>query len=405
LRVDKNSLIEYNQPPVSGKTSKLAIFLFVAIALVVGFLLGQKYHNFTQYGSFDVENLDYSSLDEVYNVLKNTYDGNITQADLIGGAKKGLVAGLGDQYTEYFTADEAKTYFDDLEGSFEGIGAELGKVKEVLTINWVLDGSPAAKNDLKNGDIIARVNDENSLDWAPEYAVTKIRGEAGTTVKLTIIRGQQTLEKTITRAKINEPSVRYEIKPDNIGYLRISRFGETDTVELTRKAAKEFVDKKVSGIVLDLRNNGGGYVTAARDVASLWLDQSAVIASEKGLFTPETKLYATGSNTLSNIKTTILVNGYTASASEILAGALRDNGKATLIGTKTYGKGVVQSIKTLSDGGRLKITSAKWYTPNGTSIDHAGLEPDQPLDFDAEAYQQTATDNQLTRALELLKTQ
>ena len=402
MQINKETLTSYERAN-SDKPPRVATILLVIIALGIGFFLGQKFHNFSQYGSFDTASLDYSSLDEVYNILRNTYDGEIDETKLINGARRGLVAGLGDEYTEYFTSEEAKIYFDGLEGSFEGVGAELSRINEVLTVVWVLDGSPAAQSGLKNGDVIARVDGESSLDWVPEYAVTRIRGEAGTVVKLVVIRGQETIEKSITRAKINEPSVRYEVKEGNIGYLRISRFGETDTVDLTRKAAQEFVDKEVTGIVLDLRSNGGGYVTAARDVASLWLEKNAVIATEHGLFTHEMKLYSTGLETLAGVKTVILVNDYTASASEILAGALRDNNKATLVGTKTYGKGVVQSIKSLTDGGQLKITSAKWYTPNGTSIDRAGLKPDEKIEFDVEIYQKSGTDNQLMRALELVR--
>ncbi|MCL1929717.1 S41 family peptidase [Candidatus Saccharibacteria bacterium] len=402
MRVEKETLVGYEQAN-SSKLPRFAAFLLISIALVAGFLLGQKFHDFWLYGSFEKANLDYSSLDEIYNVLRNVYDGDINESDLIDGARRGMVAGLGDAYTEFFTSDEASVYFDGLEGSFEGIGAELGRVNEILTVTWVLDGSPAAKIGLQNGDIIAKVDGESSLDWAPEYAVTKIRGEAGTVVKLVIIRGQEAIEKAITREKINEPSVRYEIKDGNIGYLRISRFGATDTAELTRKAAREFVDKKVSGIVVDLRSNGGGYVTAARDVASLWLDKNEIIAVERGRLTPEVELYSTGQATLAGIKTVVLINDYTASASEILAGALRDGKKATLIGVRTYGKGVVQSIKPLSDGSQLKITSARWYTPGGTNIDHTGLKPDEEVEFDADVYQKSGRDNQLVRALELLK--
>ena len=401
MRVEKKTLASYKSSK-NNKAAKTATVLFIVIALVAGFFLGQKFHSFLQYGSFNTSSLDYSSLDEIYNIIKNTYDGPIDNSKLIEGAKKGMVASLGDDYTTYFTSEEAKIFLNDMEGSFEGIGAELGAVDGALAVVWLIDGSPATQNGLQSGDIIAKVDGENSLGWSPEYAATRIRGEAGSVVTLTIIRGQDTLEKSITRAKINAPSVRYEIKDGNIGYVHISRFGETDTVDLMRKAAKDFVDNKVKGIVLDLRNNGGGYVDAARDVASLWLDKDATIAMERGMFTPETRLYSTGLATLSGIRTVILVNDYTASASEILAGALRDNGKATLIGTKTYGKGVVQSVKEFPSGALLKITSARWYTPQGSNIDHSGLEPDVILDFDANAYQKDGSDNQLTKALELI---
>jgi len=403
VQINQSPIANYTQPTPRRGVSKGVVLLLVLVALIGGFYAGQKYHNFTQYGTFDEEQLDYSSLDEVYNTLRGVYDGEIDKEALITGAKKGMVSGLGDVYTEYFTATEADEYFGDLEGSFEGIGAELTKTNEMLTVSWILDDSPAEKSGLQNGDIIAKVEDEDSIDWTTEYAVSKIRGDAGTTVKLTIIRGTEVKEITITRAKINQPSVRYEIKDDNIGYIRISRFGETDTSELTRKAAKEFTEKGVKGIVLDLRNNGGGYVTAAREVASLWLPAGTTIATEKGKLVSATKITASGTSTLSEIQTVVLVNDYTASASEIVAGALRDNGKATLLGTQTYGKGVVQSVKQLTDGAQLKITSAKWYTPNGTSIDHSGLAPDEELEFDSELYSADQTDNQLQRALELLQ--
>ncbi|MCL2452020.1 S41 family peptidase, partial [Candidatus Saccharibacteria bacterium] len=263
-----------------------------------------------------------------------------------------------------------------------------------------IDDSPAKAAGLRAHDVITAINGENAVSWAPEKAATKIRGEAGTTVKLTILRDGNTEEYSITRAKITVPSVESEIV-DGIGYMRISRFGD-DTASLARAAAKDFKDKNVRGVILDLRGNGGGYVDASVRVSSLWLKGNLTVVEERRgnkVFSTERSL---GDPILQGVKTVVLVDSGSASASEIVAGALRDNGVATLVGTKTYGKGSVQEILSLSSGASLKITIARWYTPKGKNIDGNGLEPDVKVEMTAEEFN-ADNDTQRLRAIEILK--
>lgn len=346
--------------------------------------------------------LDLSSVQALYSTLRERYDGELDTAKLIAGAKHGLVEATGDPYTVYFTADEAKEFFGDLEGTFEGIGAELARRDDKLTIVSTIDGSPAAKSGLKALDVIAAVNDQGSIDWPVEKAVSEIRGEKGTTVKLTVIRGTEApRDVTITRDTITDPSVKTEVTADNVGILRISRFGETDTVRLARQAAREFKDRGVKGVVVDLRGNGGGYLTAAQDIAGLWLKNQIVVTERRGGAVVDT-LRSGSSPILEGVPTIVLVDGGSASASEIVAGALSDNGAAKLVGTKTFGKGSVQAIETLSDGGQLKVTTAKWFTPHGKNISKEGIAPDVEVSL-SDADIASGNDTQKARALELLK--
>jgi carboxyl-terminal processing protease len=320
---------------------------------------------------------------------------------LIDGAKKGMVAGLDDPYTQYFSRVDAKEFNDDLEGEFTGIGVEMNNKDGYLVIVDVLDGTPAETAGLVAGDIIIKVDETDVASWASEEAVKVIRGEAGTNVKLTIIRDTRSLEFEITRGVITNPSVKYQIK-DGIGILSVSRFGDSDTTRLSKQAADEFVKAKVSGIILDLRGNGGGYVSAAVDLAGLWVDKGEVITSEKvGQINSDTEL-ASGGNILKGIPTAVLIDGGSASAAEIVAGALKDYQLATVVGVQSFGKGSVQTMKPLRNGDQLKITIARWYTPNGNNIDKEGISPDVEIKFDAEAYK-NGVDNQLNRAIELLK--
>lgn len=346
--------------------------------------------------------LDFSSLNNVYDVLRKKYDGQLNTQDLIDGAKRGLVEATGDPYTTYFTPKEAKQFENDLEGSFEGIGAELGKRNDQLVVISTLDDSPAKKAGLLANDIIVKVNDDDSTSWTVEEAVSKIRGEKGTSVKLTVIRGEAGLKEVpITRAAITNPSVKSEITADNIGILRISRFGESDTTTLSRKAATHFKEQGVKAVVLDLRGNGGGYLSTARDIASLWLDNKVVVTERSNGRIIDT-LRSDNNAILAGMKTIVLVDGGSASASEIVAGALADNGAATLVGTKTFGKGSVQTIEPVSSGGKLKITVAKWYTPNGKNINKEGITPSTIVELTAEDVNANR-DPQKDKALELAR--
>jgi carboxyl-terminal processing protease len=321
-------------------------------------------------------NLDYSSVDAVYTILKNDYDGSLNSTKLINGAKAGLVAATGDPYTEYFDPASAKDFNNQLAGSITGIGAELGTDDDNdIVIVSPLSGYPAEKAGLKPKDIIAAVDNQSTQGMSVDAVVRKIRGKEGTKVTLTVVRGsQKPFEVTITRQKITVPSVKYQ-EDGNIGYLKISQF-TSDTVGLAQKAAQEFKAKNVKGVVLDLRGDPGGYLNAAVGVSSMWLDKGKTVVQERRGGQVVSTEDATGGNILAGLPTIVLIDGGSASASEITAGALRDNGAAQLVGVKSFGKGSVQQVENLPDGSELKVTVARWYTPKVKNIDMQGINPD-----------------------------
>jgi carboxyl-terminal processing protease len=391
-----------NQPTDRSSSQKsttvsLTICLIVSLLVgVIGFLVGTRYQYIAVGGQ-----LNYAELNEIYARLSQNFDGQLDKQKLLTGAAAGLTSATGDIHTSYLTADDAKTLTDDLAGSFEGIGAELGQnSNQQLEVISVIDDSPAEKADLRSHDLIVAIDDEESLALSLEQAVQKIRGPSGTTVKLSIVRGGDSQDYTITRAKITNPSVKTDII-DQVGYLRISRFGD-DTAELARQAADQFKTANVTGVILDVRGDAGGYVSAARAVASLWLDSGQVIVKEKTGDKVRETITASGQPTLKGLPTVVLINGGSASASEIVAGALKDYKLAQLVGEKSYGKGSVQELIELSTGAKLKVTIAKWYTPEGHSIDGNGLEPDIAITMTADDYQ-AGQDSQKTKALEILK--
>lgn len=392
-KVDNNKNHESKKPYRTVRLSLAIIGMVVGVGF--GFYVGAN-----GIGAYTGK-LDYSELDEVYSEIVRNFDGEIVESDLIAGAKKGMVEGLGDPYSQIFTYNETEEFYDDMSGEFEGIGIEMINRDGMLTIVDTLSGTPAEEVGLMANDLIYKVDDYETLEWASEAAVKVIRGEKGTNVKITVIRNGEALEFDITRDTINNPSVKWEIV-DGIGVLEISRFGENDTVRLARQAADEFVAEGVKGVVLDLRGNGGGYVNAASEVASLWMEPGQVVTVEKkGNFTiSESKSNST--NTLRGIKTVVLVDGGSASAAEILAGALQDHELAAIVGSESYGKGSVQTLLSLRGGDSLKLTIAKWYTPDGRNFDESGIMPDYEIKFDSESYKTDGTDNQLEKAKELV---
>ncbi len=324
--------------------------------------------------------LDYSSVESLYDSLKKTYDGDLEETKLMDGIKKGLVEASGDKYTEYLTTKESQEFEESLNGTFSGIGAELSKEENAIVIVAPISGFPAEEAGLRAKDVIIKINDENALDISVSEAVTKIRGPEGTNVKLTIVRdSKEELEFDITRQQIKIPSVEFEVT-DDIGYIKISRFAE-DTEQLAQKAAEEFKANNVVGIVLDLRNDPGGLLDASVDVSSLWLDRDKVVLEEKRGGETIKTYRSKGGNILGGIPTVVLINEGSASASEITAGALRDHGVAILMGQKSFGKGSVQQVTPLNAGGTLKVTIAKWFTPNGRNINEEGIEPDQKVEI------------------------
>lgn len=379
----------------------------VSVAVLLGvFSLGMGLGNGTislQRGSQNEglpNQLNYASVTALYNKLRTTYDGKLSEQELIDGIRHGLVEAAGDPHTQFFTAAEAEEFNSDLSGSFSGIGAELGMEDDMITVVSPISGFPAEKAGLKAKDIIVAVNDESTSGMSLDKAVSKIRGPVGSEVKLDIVRGSEQLTLTIVRANINTPSVTYEIK-DGVGHLTVTRFWN-DTAGLMDKAAREFKAAGVRGVVVDLRGNPGGTLDSSVDAASLWLEKDATVLEEKRGGKVVETYKASGNNPLKGIKTVVLINGGSASASEILAGALVDNKAATLVGEKSYGKGSVQQILPLSDGSQVKITFARWYTPAGKNIDKEGIEPSEKIELTEEDVA-ADRDPQLARALELLK--
>ncbi len=321
--------------------------------------------------------LDYTTVNEVYQKLKDNYNGKLTQAQLLDGLKHGLAQATDDPYTEYFTPKEAKQFTEQVNDSIEGIGAPLDvdSSKQLIISAAPIADTPADKAGLKAQDKIIAINGKSTVGMSADDAVLKIRGPKGTTVTLGILRDTQQLNFTIRRAVIQVPSVTTKTLDGNIGYMGINAFS-SDTAQLAQKAADGFVKQGVKGIIVDLRDNPGGYVDAAVSVSSLWVPQGSMVVEERGTVGDVPQL-ATGGNELHNIPTVILVNGGSASASEITAAAIHDNKQATIIGEKSYGKGVMQQPISFNDGSLLKVTIASWYRPNGKNINHKGITPDK----------------------------
>lgn len=385
------------------KTNKRALVNIVAAVVIfsLGWIVGGNKLSFRSYSpsSSNVglpDNLDYSSVDTIYDSLKSNFDGQLDEATLLDGLKAGLAKAAGDPYTEYFNASDADDFNDVLDGKFEGIGAVLGKDEDKnIVIISPLAGYPAEKAGLKPKDIIANIDGKSAYDLSINEAVKLIRGDKGTTVKLSIVRAGVQLEIDVTREEITVPSVESKIQ-DGIGILTISRFAD-DTAKLTKVAAQEFKDKKVKGVILDLRSNPGGLLDAAVSVSSLWLKNKTVLTERRDGVIIET-FKSSGTAILNGVPTVVLINEGSASASEIMAGALRDNNAATLVGVKSYGKGSVQQPIGLIDGSLLKVTIARWFTPSGKNIDKEGIEPDQKVEITAEDVK-AGIDSQLNAAI------
>ncbi len=385
--MDDNSSRQTGPTLLKATKNTVSRSFFISSVLVVAlgsFIVGTRADSLGLSSLFQSKSgpaqLDLSSVQGAYDVLRTNYEGSLDQSKLIEGAKRGLVEATGDPYTTYFSEKEADAFFNDLEGEFSGIGAELGRRENRLIIVSTLDDSPASEAGLLANDAIVTVNGEDASTWAIDRGVANIRGEAGTTVKLTVRRDQELKEFSIVRKAITNPSVKSEITADNIGILRISRFGENETYALAKQAADQYKSKQVKGVILDLRGNGGGYLNAAQQIAGLWLNNKVVVTQRAGGKVTDTLKTGTGAP-LQGIPTVVLIDGGSASASEILAGALKDHNAATLIGQKTFGKGSVQTFKPVPGGGQVKVTIAKWFTPNGRNISEKGIEPDTAVAF------------------------
>lgn len=352
-----------------------------AILAIVGIVIGANWN--TWFGGYapylgigsQTSNINWSALDEVYNKLATTYNGEITEAEVIEGAKKGLTESLGDDYTVYMDAEETSEFYDDLHGNVgSGIGVEMGLRDGYVRVLRTLPDNPARKAGILAGDILYKVDDEEVYNLSTDEIAKKVRGETGSEVKLTIVRDGEEMTFTMKRETINNVSAYVEYS-GHTAIVTVTRFDE-DTGTMVQGFAKEFKDKGINKVILDLRGNGGGYVSAAKDLLSLWIDGEPILMQKSKHFGDSEEKAKTGKAILKDMKTIVLVNGSTASASEITAGALQDYGKATIVGEKTFGKGVVQTLYNLSGDTVLKVTTAEWYTPKDRSINKEGITPD-----------------------------
>ena len=390
--------------PRQRKVSQGVFLASLVLAIIVSFAAGTRSEEIYQIAApiFGIkvarQPLDTEVMKETYRQLAANYDGDLDANKLSDGAARGMVKAVGDDYTTFLDKEEAAEFHKRLHGDAAGSAAEIGVRNLQPTVLRVLDDSPAKKAGLKTGDIFVAVNGTSVAGETASGVADKVTGEAGTTVKLTMRRGSESLDFSITRAQISDPSVRWSVS-DDVGVLTISRFDD-NTGSLARKAAKEFIDKGVKSVIVDLRNNGGGYLTAAQEVASLWLDSGKTVVTEKSRGQVTETVKASGNPTLKGKKTIVLVNGSSASASEIVAGALKDYQAAILVGEKTFGKGTVQKVINLSDDRILKVTVARWYTPQDRNITKEGIQPNQTVKMSSDD-NNAGRDPQMARAKEL----
>ena len=384
------------------KRSDLVVYGLI-IALV-GFVIGTRSDTiFAHVGqalgmNIETGTLDLSSVQETYQQLKANYDGDVDQDELVYGASRGVVAAVGDTHTVFMDPEEAAEFEKSMNGDIGGgVGAEIGLRNKRPTIIRLLDDSPAKDAGVKVNDIIVSVNEQSVSGQTVDQVVEKIRGEIGTSVKLGLLRGEESVTISVTRRQITSPTVESKID-GNVGILTVHMFND-ETGSLARSAAESFVEKGVTKVILDLRGNGGGTVTAAQSLAGLWLDKQTLM-TERSNGKDDQTVKTTGKPILGDIKTVVLINGGSASASEIVAGALSEYEKATLVGEKSYGKGSVQAVIQLDSGAILKVTTARWYTPKGATIDGKGIEPTEKVELTADDFD-AGRDPQMDKAKEL----
>jgi len=417
-QINENNELTENEAQNNGETEKklkrrflsgiligalCAMFIFAAGAICFVLVTGVHVGGNDERGILNSNTVRKIKLLEGL-VDTNYYKGDIDKNAEIEGIYKGLIDSLGDPYSVYYTADELKELKAVTKGVYYGIGAYVGidKEKNAPMITGVMEGSPASDAGLMEGDIIYEVNKESTQGLSLEDVVTKIKGEKGTSVHLTLIREneEENLEVDVTRNEIQVPTVSTELLKDGIGYLKISEFDEITTDQFTEGLA-ELRENNIKGLIIDLRNNPGGNLVTVCDIARQLLPKGEIVytvdrAGNKQDYTCD------GSHKI-DIPVVVLINQYSASASEILAGAIKDYGIGKLVGVTTFGKGIVQSVFDLNDGTAVKLTVSDYYTPNGYNIHNIGIEPDVKVELDIEKAQNEKIDNQKEKAIEVMK--
>jgi len=364
----------------------------------------EKITNLTNKNAGKPAAVDFSPFWKAWNAVDEKFvaNGNLDTRKRVWGAIEGMVGALDDPYSVFFPPKEAKTFQEDIRGDFSGVGMEIGSRKGVLTVIAPLKGTPAYRAGIKSGDKIIKIDDKMSADMAADEAAMLIRGKKGTTVKLTISREgeDKPLEIEITRDTIQIPVLDTETKPGGIFVIKLYNFS-AKSPDAFRKALREFASSGNGKMILDLRGNPGGYLEAAVDMASWFLPAGKIVAREKFSDGSETLSRSKGYYVFKKLPMVILVDGGSASASEILAGALSEHGVATLVGEKTFGKGSVQELIPITPRTSLKLTIARWLTPKGRSISKEGLEPDVKVELTKEDIE-AGKDPQMEKAIEIL---
>lgn len=344
---------------------------------------------------------DYSTLNAKLQIVKDylneNYIGELNLDKMIEGAIKGYVEGVGDDYTEYLSKDEYEELIVNVTGDFVGIGVYIYKDKDGnLIVLAPMENSPSEEAGIEAGDRILAIDGENCNEMDINVASSKIKGEAGSTVELEIQRGTETLKKTVTRRTVEISDSASKILDGNIGYIVLSTF-DTDCSKKIEKYMEEFQSKGINSVILDLRNNTGGVVEEAVKISELFIDKGNTVLRSYNKTEKET-IIKSSSGKYKDINLVVLVNDYSASASEIVTAALKDNKAATIVGIRTYGKGVMQEIQPLFDGA-IKITIEEFKTPNGDKINKVGIKPDVEIEIDKDSNE----DLQLQKAIEILK--
>ena len=378
-----------------------AVFLLMLVSFCIGLWSGK-----TTCPPQEVDGADMTLFWKTWNTLEDKFvdQGKIEPQKMVYGAIKGMVAALEDPYTSFFDPQDSKQFLEDTNGTFEGVGMEIGIKKGQLQVVSPIENSPAQKAGLKAGDIIVRIGDKPAVDMTTDEAVDLIRGPKGSEVTLSIYRDdwQETRDVKLTRDVIKVPSLKLEIRSDGIAYIQLYQFTEKAGDDF-RAAAVDIINSGAKEIVLDVRNNPGGYLHIAQEISGWFLDKGKVVTHEdSGDGRDQEDYLSEGPSLLAKYPIVVLINGGSASASEILAGALRDNRNVKLVGTKSFGKGSVQQLVPFSDGSSLKVTIAKWLTPNGDQISEVGLTPDVEVKITPED-EEAGKDPQLDKAIEIVK--
>ncbi len=379
----------------------LAIVIFSAFGLGVWFGRIQIICDVCQ-----PEEINFSLFWESYQKIKEKFVDNnrVDTQEILYGAISGMVKSLDDPYTVFFPPKDTKRFIEDVKGVFEGVGMEIGIRKSQLQVIAPLEGTPAQKAGLLAGDKILKVDDFSTADITIDEAVNLIRGPRGTDVVLTVYREdwQESKEITVTRGVIEIPSLRWELlENDSIAYIKLYQFSQKAGFDF-RNTVLEILDTSAKKIIIDLRNNPGGYLEIAQDIAGWFLEKGELVVIEEFGDGTQIEYKAGGNPAFLDYKVVVLINKGSASGSEILAGALRDNRNIPLIGEKSFGKGSVQELIDLRGGSSLKVTVAKWLTPKGHLITEVGLEPDVEVKMTSEEYKEDR-DPQLDKAIEVLK--